>query len=155
LLPVNLNFIELHEQVLALLIISNLLPIIRKTDFTLDLDRTQFLYALLKNYSIDLASKIIDLIASIKLSKLKKFSLPFGDVISKVFTYISVFPCASNHVALQFGTCEQATIAISESLKRKMSISSINTPSSSTAHSLPYNFLLYREVICENKGNGP
>ena len=71
------NFIKLDEWMLALLIVNNLLPVLHKTDFTLD--RAQFLYALLKNHRFDLASCIIDLIASIKLSKSKTFSLPFGE----------------------------------------------------------------------------
>jgi hypothetical protein len=65
--------IKLPKWMLALLIMSNLLRVLRRSNFTLDI--AQFLYALLKNHRIDLASCIIDLIASIKLSKSKNSSL--------------------------------------------------------------------------------
>jgi hypothetical protein len=64
------NSIRLPECMLALFIMNNLLHVLRKTDFTLD--RAQFLYALPKNHRINLATCIIDLIASMKLSKPKK-----------------------------------------------------------------------------------
>lgn len=86
----------------------------------------------LTNDRFHLASFTIDLIASIKLSKSKRFDLPYGGVISKVLTYFSVFPCASDHLAPQFGPYGQTTVAKSKSLKRKRSISSVNIPSSST-----------------------
>lgn len=124
------NSIKLPERMIALLIMNNLLPVLHKTNFTLD--KAQFLDALLKNHCIDLESCIIDLITSIKLSKSQKLALPYGGMISKVLTHFSDFPCASDHLAPQFGPCYQITLAKSESLKRKRSASSVNTPSSST-----------------------
>ena len=90
------------------------------------------MYALLKNHRINLASCIIDLIASIKLSKSKKFALPYGGTISKVLIHLFVFPCSSDHITPQLGPYDQTTIAKSKSLKRKRSIASDNTPFSST-----------------------
>jgi hypothetical protein len=111
------NSIKLPERMLALLIMSNSMPVLRRTDFTVD--RAQFLYALLKNHRIDLASCIIDLIAFTKLSKSKKFALPYGSTISKILIHFSLFPCSSDHIAPRLGPCDQTNVAKSESLKRK------------------------------------
>jgi hypothetical protein len=77
--------IKLHKWMLALLIMSNLLHVLRRSNFTLDI--AQFLYALLKNHRIDLGSCIVDLIASIKLSKSKNFALPYGGTICSETNY--------------------------------------------------------------------
>ncbi|KAE8099836.1 hypothetical protein FH972_017785 [Carpinus fangiana] len=77
--------IKLPKRVLPLVIISNLMPLVQHS--VLSVDRAQLLYALLKNHKVDLASIIIDNIASISYAKTLNLCLGYSRVISKVLSH--------------------------------------------------------------------
>lgn len=110
------------------------MPLIQHS--ALSIDCAQHLYALLKSHKVDLASVIIDGIASVANAKALKLGLGYAGVISKVLSHFSV-PRRKNEVVVsQPSAFNRSTIA-----KYEKSISSMSAPSSTASTSSDSRFL--------------